>query len=657
MKPIPLAVAGLLAPGLAGSPASAGPETTPLPPPAVTRSLLQPAPDLIPDLFAWTDTCNVYVLRDGDAAILIDLGDGSVLDRLGEIGVRTVEWVLFTHHHREQLQGAPRLTGLGAKTAAPEAERDLFTKPTDFRKMRPSLGDRYTVYGASYVRPPVEPVPLDRTFKPLDAFTWRGREIRCLQTAGHSPGGMSYLLPLGDRWIAFSGDVLLDGARMHYWPDSEWDYGFGAGIYALAAGAALLESHDPALLLPAHGPPVRDARRQLRAYIDKLKRFETLYLRGYGVNTFAGADQDTASRPTAIPGLARVSQHLFKLRGPNQWGNFALILADSGRALAVDCGLDRKTIDRVLGQMQQSMGLKGIDAVLITHMHGDHVLDAPHLREAWGAKIWTLASIVDKLEHPGRFDYAAMLQAYGPALDAVTVDRAFEPGESFDWEGFHLTVDWLPGQTKYGCCLWGEIDGRRVAFTGDNLFGNPADPGQNGHEAVVARNDAVLEEGYMHCADFLKRLKPDLLMGGHSYVMDTPSGLIDRFWTWSRAMREAYRDLSAEEDYRYLFDPYWVQAYPYRVSAKAGEPAELEVRVKNFLPRAQSHRIAVHTPAGLVAEPAILEGETAGGGTGRHALKIIPASGSASGVRIVAFDVTLDGRRYGERFDAIVEVK
>jgi glyoxylase-like metal-dependent hydrolase (beta-lactamase superfamily II) len=75
---------------------------------------------LSPDLFVWTDTCNVYVLRDGDAALLIDLGDGSVLDHLEDIGVKRVEWVLFTHHHREQCQGAPRLTGTGAKIGAPE---------------------------------------------------------------------------------------------------------------------------------------------------------------------------------------------------------------------------------------------------------------------------------------------------------------------------------------------------------------------------------------------------------------------------------------------------------------------------------------------------------------------------------------------------------
>ena len=61
----------------------------------------QPAPDVHPDLFVWTDTCNVYVLRDNDTALLIDIGDGSVLDRLADIGVTRVEWVLVTDHHRE----------------------------------------------------------------------------------------------------------------------------------------------------------------------------------------------------------------------------------------------------------------------------------------------------------------------------------------------------------------------------------------------------------------------------------------------------------------------------------------------------------------------------------------------------------------------------
>ena len=65
-------------------------------------------------------------------------------------------------------------------------------------------------------------------------------------------------------------------------------------------------------------------------------------------------------------------------------------------------------------------------------------------------------------------------------------------------------------------------------------------------------------------------LQPDLILGGHSFVMDHPKGLIDRFYQWSLAMRDAYKGLSAEEDYRTMFDPYWVRVDPYRVRLAPG---------------------------------------------------------------------------------------
>src|ERR1035441_489238 len=136
-----------------------------------SASRLQPvALPFDPNVFVWSDTCNVYVIRDRDAALLIDLGDGSVLDHLSEIGVRRVEWVLFTHHHREQCQGALRLRSAGAKVAGPEAERALFESPAEFRKMEVTLGDKYTIHGASYVRPPIQAIGLDRGFKTNDTF-------------------------------------------------------------------------------------------------------------------------------------------------------------------------------------------------------------------------------------------------------------------------------------------------------------------------------------------------------------------------------------------------------------------------------------------------------------------------------------------------------
>lgn len=623
----------------------------------------QPDAARYPDLYRWTDTCNVYVLRDGDAALLIDLGDGSVLDHLRGIGVSRVEWVLFTHHHREQCQGVARLTGSGAQVAAPEAERAFFERPLGFRKMQVNLGDAFTIHGSSYVRPPIQPIPLDRTFKTNDTLTWRGHEFVCLDTRGNSPGSMTYVLQHGGRTIAFSGDLMLEGAKMHTWFDTEWDYGFATGIQALRQSVARLSTRRPALLLPSHGNVIRAPQPQLGRYAERLARLEKLYVRGYDPEGGSVAYQDKVSTPTVVSNVFQVSPHLFKFKRPNFWPNFGLILADSGRALVVDCGLlDETFLDAALDGLRQHFGTKAIDAVVITHMHGDHFLEAPHLREKWGAKIWALDNMVDKMEHPEWFDYAAPIQAYGKKsadgsrIDGVTVDRAFKPGERFVWEGYEFTVDWMPGQTELALCLHGIIDGRKVAFTGDNIFGDPADPRQTGHEAVVARNSAILEEGYIYAGEYLKRLKPDILIGGHSFVMDRPAQFIERYHRWSYEMRKAFQDLSSEKDYRYWFDPFWVRAEPYRVSVRHGERVEVRLHVRNFQRGRQAHRIEIHTPPDLVAEPSVLEGHLAGRAIESFPVVFKALPGGSPGTHLVAFDVTLDGRRYGQRFDAIINV-
>jgi len=201
--------------------------------PALAMKFRAVNPKLFPDILVWSDTCNVYVIRDGNAALLIDLGDGSVLDHLAEVGIQRVDWVLFTHHHREQCQGAWRLTGTGIKIAGPEVERELLEHPTAFRKMNVSLGDPFTIHGASYVRPPIQPIGLDRAFKTNDVFEWRGYQLQCMDTRGNSPGSLTYLLKQNGRMLAFSGDLMLEGAKMHTWFDTEWDYGFAAGIVAM----------------------------------------------------------------------------------------------------------------------------------------------------------------------------------------------------------------------------------------------------------------------------------------------------------------------------------------------------------------------------------------------------------------------------------------
>lgn len=620
-----------------------------------------PLAELAPDVFRFADTCNVYVLRDGDAAVLIDFGDGGVVDHLPAVGVRRVEWVLFTHHHREQLQGWPRRRPAGAKAAGPQAERELFETPQKFRPAAVTLGDPFTVHGASYVRPPAGPVPLDRGFAPMDVFAWRGREVWCVATPGDSPGAMSYLLKTTAGWVGFTGDLVCAGGTTPTWFDGEWDYGFGAGVYARSASAALVAGFDPVLLLPSHGREIKTPAADLGRLMDKLRAVERATLRGWEVNTFAAGAQDRVSRPSAVPHVWRVTPHLYKFRGPNVWYNFTILVADSGRALVVDCGLmDPAFLDAALAVMRDRLGLKGIDAVFVTHAHGDHFLEAEHLRQTWGAKLWTMAGVEGPCEQPHRFDFPAPVQAYAPSIKrgitGVKFDRLIPPGGAFAWEGYTFAVDWMPGQTAFACCLHGEIDGKRVAFTGDNVFGDPADPAQGGNECVVARNHAVPEESYLRAAEYLHTIAPDLLIGGHSWVIPDPAPLVERLRARAVAQRDALRRLSPDPEYRYWFDPFWVRADPYRAGLPAGGTVEVRIVVRNFLGRPQLYRIELHPPRGLSAAPAAIEAEVPAGETRAFAVTLSAAPGTAPGPRTVPLDVTRDGRRYGELFDLIAVV-
>ena len=61
--------------------------------------------NLSPRLYRLADICNVYVVTAGEAALVVDTGSGAVADHLGD---RAVEWVLHTHHHRDQCAGTLR---------------------------------------------------------------------------------------------------------------------------------------------------------------------------------------------------------------------------------------------------------------------------------------------------------------------------------------------------------------------------------------------------------------------------------------------------------------------------------------------------------------------------------------------------------------------
>lgn len=623
---------------------------------ALLPSFLQAAFDQVAEgVFAWRSTCNTWIIREGDAALATDLGDGSVLEHLGEIGVKRLEWLLLTGHHRELLQGAHKLDRGVTRVAAPKEEQALFETPADFRKWHPRLGDKYTVHGSSYVRPPAQPVKVDRWLVDGDVIEWRGRSIRCVSTPGHSPGGMSF--QLDDK--LFIGGVMHDGAKMTNWFDTEWDYGFAKGLDALIGTVDKLIALGPRTAFPAQGPVIAGATAQLSAYKSKLADFRPDYIRGYPVDSLSKRGPHPATKPTKAHYIVQVTPHLYMF-GPEMAGkNFAIIIADSGHALLLDCGLFPKLVlERIISDMKEHLGLKQIDACWISHSHGDHFTLFPALQEH-GVKFWTMDTIADKCENPRFYDYPAMIGAYNAGFEKARIDRVLKAGDVIEWEGYKLHIDWMPGQTEFGNALWLELDGKKIVFTGDNLFGDPADPAQNGHECVNARNSAIIEEGYLVAAKYLQKLQPDIIMGAHGVLMTEPEEFIGRYHEWAlRAIRK-YKEMLPDVNYEYLYDPYWVSAYPYRLDLTKADSGEVRVTVRNFRDSPQEHRVEIKTPPGIEAEPRVLEGSVAARSRQSFPVKIVvkDRGETAEGVQIAPFDITLDGKRHGELFDFILLTK
>ncbi|HCN75939.1 MAG TPA: hypothetical protein DIT13_01945 [Verrucomicrobiales bacterium] len=607
-----------------------------------------------PGIHVWKDTCNVHVIQSGDAALLINLGDGSVLDHLEKIGVKRVEWVILTDHHREVCQGAPKLDRTVTRVAASEIEKEILEAPLSFRKWHPRLGDKHSVHGASYVRPPADPVRVDHVLADGGVFEWRGLELACAGTPGHSPGGMSFVLRRDGRASAFIGGVMHDGAKMTNWFDTEWDYGFGKGLDALITSVQKLAALDIGTAFASQGPVIHDAAAQFAAYEKKLADFRPDYLRGYPVNHLSKRGPHPATKPTKANHIVEVTPHLYMF-GPEMAGkNFAILIADSGHALLLDCGLFPKLVlERIISDMKEFLGLKQIDACWISHSHGDHFTLFPALQDH-GVKFWTMDTIADKCENPRFYDYPAMIGAYNAGFEKAKIDRVLKAGDVIEWEGYQLHIDWMPGQTEFGNALWLMLDGKKVVFTGDNLFGDPSDPAQNGHECVNARNSAIIEEGYLVAAKYLQKLQPDIIMGAHGVLMTEPKAFIERYHDWAlRAIRK-YKDLLPDKDYEYGYDPYWVSAYPYRVDV--AQPAEVSITVRNFRDTPQKHRIVLQLPPGVRAEPAVLEGSLPAKSRASFPVKLAAdAAVIPSGVLMIPMDITLDGKRHGQAFDFIVQ--
>lgn len=497
--------------------------------------------ELLPGLWRFEDTCNVYVLRIGEEAIAIDFGSGAWMDRLPALGIRNLSQVFLTHHHADQCQGLSRFSDREFEVHAPAGE-EVFLDPgraSDFH-CAPWFG---TGCPASYAAPH-ERIP--GLLYDLMPFGWsfiRGFRLRFIPTPGHGPNALSVVLEHEGRQIVCCGDAAHAGATIWEPYHLEWDHWTGSGALAAWQGVTALQGLRMDLLCPSHGPVIANRPRQmLNQLAGKLLRFH----KAKGQISPGEADRNLPAEPLG-PKRFRYLPHLFQF-GMNGY----LLVSRNNEGMVIDPW--REDLE-LLDQLCEQLGVRPT-ATAATHYHFDHCDGLPDVCKRYGATAWLHPQVVQPLENASRTILPWLLPR------DLRPYSLWPASGTWAWNEYRFQIAPYPGQTWWHCAFMTCVDDRQVLFGGDSFHPSTQ---WNGTGGFCAYNNSRFLDGFVPSAERALDWKPDLVAAGHTNCYAFSAGKYRKIIRWARHAHEAVQALcpsgDLERDYYSVFQRIHEEGY------------------------------------------------------------------------------------------------
>jgi glyoxylase-like metal-dependent hydrolase (beta-lactamase superfamily II) len=583
------------------------------------------------NLYRYADCSVVYLVKDGNRGLLVDYGSGGILDHLDKAAVRSIDRVLVTHHHRDQVQGLLNRTDPALQVMAPAAELRFLENVQQFWDSA-HIYLMYNLQSHFFTIP--KSIEINRGLQDGDTVEWGPYTFQVIATPGHTRGSISYLAKIDGKNVAFSGDMISAPGKVTNYATLHWGYmPPAAGIGPLIESLDKIKAASPNLLLPSHGQPMESpetAIEQLKANLGKCRDITT--------PNHAGKDYT----------LRQISPHVYYVGGTTY-----AIVSEAGNALLWDVGyVDR---DR-MAEFVKMAGGKKFDIITFSHYHDDHIIRATEFanRPPWmpsraRPEIWVHRSMADILVHPNRYHMPCTIPF------PIRPDRIIEDEEIIEWEEFKLHFFHQPGQTDFAAGLFVEADGVRYVFCGDNFWA-PEHPEAGFNGPLIPRNEYFLDGGFIKTTKKLIELNPNVIAPAHTDPFDVTPADLQKLLGWVEAMHAAVAEVIDAPDPMYGLDSRWAHFYPYHVELSGG-PFRVEVRIRNHLDKPIDARVNLVLPDGIETEGGKRERTTIEAkSSAALAFQLAPSPYSGGPRRrLITADIQLDDHYFGQVAEMVAE--
>jgi glyoxylase-like metal-dependent hydrolase (beta-lactamase superfamily II) len=583
--------------------------------------------EVLPGVFRSFGLPAGYALVDKGSALLIDAP--AAAEDWKQLGVRSVDAVLLTHHHRDSCAAAGGLLAAGIKVKAPRSSAEWLS-PEGVRKYwQESLPLRNS--RTAYLVVPAGLEGIEYSLEDGQRISWHGWELRVLATPGHSADHVSFVARKGrdGQLLLFTGDALAAPGKIWSPYTTDWDHWTDAGLAAAAKSLGKLAEVTPQVILPAHGRPITKdpARALLQAaeaaaeagFLKSFERFSKKRLGNPPKYCFLAPEQagSTGEKP-----WSKLSEHLYLT------GNTYVLVSRDNAVLVVD-PWGKRSVDQIK-KLQADHHFGPVERVIFSHAHYDHYDGIYDLSGRQQFEIWSLAEVAKPIAEPGFYR--------APFLDArpVHFDRRFEDGATVRWREYVFTFHHFPGQTYFTSAVQTIIDGKKCVFAADNFFHVDLYSGTGGWMGLNRSWPGY----YAASAQKLLDLRPDWVLGEHGGAFEFNAEDMSRRVQWGQAAARAADALSPSGKHRQDWDPHHVHVEPILHQARPGATLRATLVADN--PLSSPRNLTIKLEGRGLTPDQIWNLQLAPAGTARREIAVPLDNSLAAGRHVLSLRV-LDG--------------